>query len=249
MSHRKKIYFVSDSHLGVPTKEESKQRELKLVAWLDSIKQDATELYLLGDIFDFWFEYKTVVPKGYVRLLGKLAELSDSGIRIHYFIGNHDMWMFNYLRDELNIQIYRAPLVREHFGKKMFIGHGDGLGPADHGYKFIKKVFSSSVNQWLFRWLHPDTGAKLARYFSYKSREATVEFDKTFKGENERLVLFAKDTLKQENFDFFIFGHRHIPFDIKLSETSRIISTGDWLRHFTYVVMDESSIEIIEYKQ
>lgn len=243
----KKIYFVSDSHLGVPSKAESLKREILLVQWLESIKSDASDLYLLGDIFDFWFEYKTVVPKGYIRLLGKLAELADQGINIHYFIGNHDMWMFNYLQEELHINIYREPIIRNIFGKKMFIGHGDGLGPADYGYKFIKRVFSNKLNQQLFRWLHPDIGAKLALYFSYKSRESTIEFDKTFKGEEERLVLFAKQKLQEEHFDYFIFGHRHIPFEIKLSESSRIISTGDWLRHFTYVVMDNESLVIKKF--
>jgi len=154
----KKVYFASDFHLGIDARLSSREREKQLVRWLEQIRKDAYSIYLVGDVFDFWFEYKTVVPKGYVRLLGKLAELRDEGIPIYFFTGNHDMWMFSYFEEELGIPIYREPIVREIMGKTFFIGHGDGLGPGDHGYKFIKRVFANPVCQWLFERLHPKIG-------------------------------------------------------------------------------------------
>jgi UDP-2,3-diacylglucosamine hydrolase len=240
----KKIYFASDFHLGVPTYEKSLEREHKIVKWLDSIKSDAEELYLLGDVFDFWFEYRTVVPRGYVRLLGKLAELSDSGIKIHYFTGNHDMWTFDYLEKELNVTIYRAPIEINYNGKAFFIGHGDGLGPGDHGYKFIKKVFASKVCQWLFARLHPNFGIGIANYFSKKSRIATGTSDEKFLGEDkEWLVIYSKEILAKKHFDYLIFGHRHLPLDIKIDK-SRYINLGDWIQYFTYGVFDGVEFEL-----
>lgn len=244
MKPGKKIYFASDFHLGVPTYEKSLEREHKIVKWLDSIKADAEELYLLGDVFDFWFEYRTVVPRGYVRLLGKLAELSDSGIKIHYFTGNHDMWTFDYLEKELNVIIYRAPIEISYNGKAFFIGHGDGLGPGDHGYKFIKKVFASKVCQWLFARLHPNFGIGIANYFSKKSRIATGTTDEKFLGEEkEWLVIYSKEILAKKHFDYLIFGHRHLPLDIKIG-SSRYINLGDWIQYFTYGVFDGAEFEL-----
>ncbi|MBK6397951.1 MAG: UDP-2,3-diacylglucosamine diphosphatase [Bacteroidetes bacterium] len=244
MKPGKKIYFASDFHLGVPTYENSLEREHKIVKWLDSIKADAEELYLLGDVFDFWFEYRTVVPRGYVRLLGKLAELSDSGIKIHYFIGNHDMWTFDYLEKELNVIIYRAPIEISYNGKAFYIGHGDGLGPGDHGYKFIKKVFASKVCQWLFARLHPNFGIGIANYFSKKSRIATGTTDEKFLGEEkEWLVIYSKEILAKKHFDYLIFGHRHLPLDIKI-DSSRYINLGDWIQYFTYGVFDGAEFEL-----
>lgn len=244
MKPGKKIYFASDFHLGVPTYEKSLEREHKIVKWLDSIKADAEELYLLGDVFDFWFEYRTVVPRGYVRLLGKLAELSDSGIKIHYFIGNHDMWTFDYLEKELNVIIYRVPIEISYNGKAFYIGHGDGLGPGDHGYKFIKKVFASKVCQWLFARLHPNFGIGIANYFSKKSRIATGTTDEKFLGEEkEWLVIYSKEILAKKHFDYLIFGHRHLPLDIKIG-SSRYINLGDWIQYFTYGVFDGAEFEL-----
>ncbi|MBK9412257.1 MAG: UDP-2,3-diacylglucosamine diphosphatase [Bacteroidetes bacterium] len=244
MKPGKKIYFASDFHLGVPTYENSLEREHKIVKWLDSIKADAEELYLLGDVFDFWFEYRTVVPRGYVRLLGKLAELSDSGIKIHYFTGNHDMWTFDYLEKELNVIIYRAPIEISYNGKAFYIGHGDGLGPGDHGYKFIKKVFASKVCQWLFARLHPNFGIGIANYFSKKSRIATGTTDEKFLGEEkEWLVIYSKEILAKKHFDYLIFGHRHLPLDIKI-DSSRYINLGDWIQYFTYGVFDGAEFEL-----
>jgi UDP-2,3-diacylglucosamine hydrolase len=175
-----KIYFASDLHLGVPNKEKSLEREKRFVKWLDEIKSDASAIYLVGDVFDFWFEYKKAVPKGYVRLLGKLAEISDSGIDIHFFTGNHDMWVFDYLEKEINLKIYRKPQEITINGKSFFIGHGDGLGPHDKGYKFIKKIFSNKLCQWLFARVHPNLGISIAEYWSQKSRIANGQKMKHF---------------------------------------------------------------------
>ncbi|MFZ4412898.1 MAG: UDP-2,3-diacylglucosamine diphosphatase [Bacteroidales bacterium] len=245
MENRQKIYFISDSHLGVPDYESSLKREKLMVKWLDEVKKDATEIYLLGDIFDFWFEYKTVVPKGYVRLLGKLAEISDAGIRLNYFTGNHDMWIYDYFIKELNLTIYREPIQRTYGKYKFYIGHGDGLGPDDHGYKFIKKVFSNRFNQWLFARLHPNFGIGLALYFSRKSRIANGDTDEVFLGEEkERLIVYAKEILQKEDFDFFIFGHRHLPLDLKIAENSRYLNIGDWVKSFSYIVFDGEKLEL-----
>jgi len=245
LENRHKIYFISDSHLGVPDYESSLKREKLMVKWLDEVKADAAEIYLLGDIFDFWFEYKTVVPKGFVRLLGKLAEVSDAGIKLHYFTGNHDMWIYDYFEKELNATIYKAP-VKIAYGKHHFyIGHGDGLGPDDYGYKFIKKVFSSRINQWLFARLHPNFGIGLALYFSRRSRIANGKTDEVFLGEEkERLVVYAKDMLLKEHFDFFIFGHRHLPLDIEIGENSRYLNIGDWVKSYSYIVYDGNKLEL-----
>lgn len=245
----KKIYFASDFHLGIPTHEKSLEREKKLVTWLDEIKKDADEIFLMGDLFDFWFEYKYVAPKGFVRLLGKIAELSDSGIKITLFTGNHDMWMKDYLPRELNVEVYSEPIAREFNGKKFYLGHGDGLGPGDHKYKFIKKIFASSVCQWLFARIHPNLSFAIANYFSKSSRIATGNNDDKFLGEeNEWLVVYCKEILQKEKIDYFIFGHRHLPLDIQLNQQSRYVNLGDWVKYFTYAVFDGSKMELKEYK-
>src|SRR3954447_15960192 len=241
----KHIYFLSDFHLGTPSYIESLQREKKGVAFLDSIKAKAAEILSVGDMFDFWFEYKTTVPKGYVRLLGKLAELTDAGIKIHFFVGNHDMWMSGYFEKELNIPVYFHPKTSEWYGKKFFIGHGDGLGPGDHGYKFLKSVFRNRISQWLFGAVHPSWGIGLANYFSCSSRKKTGDKDAIFLGEEgEWLIIFCRQMLAKEHFNFFIFGHRHYPIDYKLTNTSRYINLGDWIQYFTYAVFDGNNVEL-----
>jgi UDP-2,3-diacylglucosamine hydrolase len=253
MTSSGKIYFASDLHLGTPNEISSSAREKLFVRWLDEIKNDAKEIFIIGDIFDFWHEYKTVIPKGFVRIQGKLAEIADSGIPVHVFTGNHDLWMFGYLEKELGVKVYKQPIQREFNGKKFFIGHGDGLGPGDRGYKFIKKVFANLVCQWLFRWLHPDIGVGIANYFSRKSRYGTSGDEKVlevFKGEeNEWLIKYCKRKLEAEHFDFFIFGHRHLPLDIQLNEKSRYVNTGDWLDYNSYAVFDGNSLELKYYKK
>jgi len=247
MAH--KIYFISDFHLGVPDFESSLMREKKIVRFLDMIKTDATELYLLGDVFDFWFEYKHAVPRGFVRLLGKLAELSDSGIKIHYFTGNHDMWVSDYLPKELGCHLYREPISTTYDGKKFYIGHGDGLGPGDHGYKFIKKVFSSKISQWLFARFHPNFGTWLANYFSRKSRVATGTSDEIYHGDDkEFLVVFCKDYLTKTHVDYFVFGHRHLVIDKMIGDNSRYINLGDWIKDFRYGVFDGNNFELKKFE-
>lgn len=248
--NQRKIYFLSDFHLGAPNYESSLEREKKIVRFLDEIKNDAQEIFLLGDVFDFWFEYKRSIPKGFVRLQGKIAELTDQGIPVHWFIGNHDMWIFDYVPKELGVVMHRKEIVREFGGKKFFIGHGDGLGPGDHGYKFIKAVFRNKICQWLFARLHPNFGIGLANFFSRKSRVATGDNDAKFYGEEkEMLIQFCKSTLKKEHFDFFIFGHRHLPIDFQVSENSKYINTGDWIRYFSYAVYDGQSIDLKYFKE
>lgn len=242
---KNKVYFASDFHLGAPNFEESLKREKKVVQWLEEVRADASEIFLVGDIFDFWFEYKRAVPRGFTRLLGKISEITDSGIPVHWFIGNHDMWIFDYLPQECGITLHRAPIVREWNGKKYFIGHGDGLGPGDRSYKILKKFFASSFCQWLFARLHPNFGIWLAQKSSGYSRSATGESDKTFLGEDkEWLAVFAKEQLQKEHFDYFIFGHRHLPMQIQLGENSKYINIGDWLSHYTYGVMEDGIFEL-----
>lgn len=245
ISVQKKIYFLSDFHLGAPDEKSSLVREKKLVRFFDSIRHNAAQIFIVGDIFDFWYEYKEVVPRGYVRLLGKLAELTDAGIPIHFFVGNHDMWMHDYFQKELNISVYFEPKVFEFNQKIFYIGHGDGLGPGDHGYKFIKKIFRNPLCQWAFGQLHPTWGIGLANYFSRKSRVKTGNSDEIFLGEDkEWLILYCREILEQKHYDYFIFGHRHFPLDFKLSADSRYINLGDWIRNFTYASFDGKDMEL-----
>ncbi|MFK7807213.1 MAG: UDP-2,3-diacylglucosamine diphosphatase [Saprospiraceae bacterium] len=242
---KKKIYFASDFHLGAKGKYSSKDRERQIVRWLDQIKTDAEAIYLVGDVFDFWFEYNTVVPKGYTRLLGKLAELSDSGIPIFFFIGNHDMWMFKYFEEELGIKTFREPIQVELKGKSFYIGHGDGLGPGDHKYKVLKKVFANPICQFLFGWIHPNIGIGLADFWSNKSRD-TQPAETDFLGEeNEWLLVYANEQVEKTNADFFIFGHRHLPIDYMLKNGhSRYINLGEWMNYNSYAVYDGENLSI-----
>lgn len=243
-----RIYFASDFHLGIDGRQTSRERELAIVRWLDLIATDADAIYLLGDTFDYWFEYGEVIPRGFVRILGKLAELRDRGIPIYAFTGNHDMWMFGYFEKELGIPVHRQPILRTIDGKTFLIGHGDGLGPGDHGYKFIKRVFRSKLCQWLFARIHPNTGMKLLKYFSGTSRSLTSIPD--FLGEEkEWLIQYCNGKLKEQHIDYFIFGHRHIPIDHLLKNgTSRYLNCGDWLTHYTYVVWDGKELRIEKYQ-
>ncbi|GGB86674.1 UDP-2,3-diacylglucosamine hydrolase [Flavobacterium suaedae] len=249
MDKNKKIYFASDQHLGAPTPEKSFIREKKFVKWLDEVKKDADAIFLLGDLFDFWFEYKTVVPKGFVRVLGKLAEIRDSGIPIYFFVGNHDLWMDDYFEKELDIPVYHKPKEFTFNGKEFLIGHGDGLGPGDKGYKRMKKVFINPFSKWLYRWLHPDIGVRMAQHLSVKNKLISGDEDVIFLGEeNEWLVQYCKRKLETKHYDYFIFGHRHLPLDIKLNEKSTYLNLGDWVSYFTYGVFDGETLELKEYK-
>jgi UDP-2,3-diacylglucosamine hydrolase len=246
----KKIYFSSDNHLGAPTPEASMPREKKFVRWLDTIKEDAAAIFLLGDLFDFWFEYRTVVPKGFVRVLGKLAELSDSGIPIHFFVGNHDLWMRDYFEKELNIPTYRDAEEFEFNGKVFLVGHGDGKGPGDKGYKRMKKVFTNPFFKWLFRWLHPEIGMRLAQYLSVKNKIISGDEDKKFLGEeNEWLAQYARRKLETKHYDYFVFGHRHLSMEINVGPNSTYFNLGDWISHYTYGVFDGAKFELLEFKE
>jgi UDP-2,3-diacylglucosamine hydrolase len=250
LNGKQKIYFASDFHLGVPTYESSLIREKKIVTWLDSIKHDAAEIFLVGDLFDFWFEYKYTAPKGFIRLLGKIAEITDSGTSVHLFTGNHDMWMFDYLPKEIGVSIHNEPIERTFSGKTFFIGHGDGLGPGDHSYKFIKKVFANKVCQWLFARLHPNLAFTVANFFCRRSRIATGTSDSIYLGDDkEWLVSFCKDTLKEKHFDYFVFGHRHLPIDVKLPQNSRYINLGEWINYCSYAEFDGMELYLKDVKE
>ena len=241
----KKIYFASDQHFGAPTAEKSFVREQKFVRWLDEIKHDAEALFLLGDLFDFWFDYKTVVPRGFVRVLGKLAAIKDSGIPIYFFVGNHDLWMDDYFKKELQIPIFRNDQEFSFSGKTFLIGHGDGKGPGDLGYKRMKKVFTNPLSKWLYRWLHPDIGVRLAQYLSVKNKLISGDEDVKFLGEEkEWLVQYAKRKLETKHYNYFVFGHRHLPMKIAVGEHSEYVNLGDWITHFTYGVFDGNSLEL-----
>ena len=241
----KKVYFLSDFHLGVPDHASSLVREKKIVAFLERAKADAATIFIVGDLFDFWFEYRKVVPKGYVRILGKLAELTDVGIPVHFFVGNHDMWMSGYFEQELNIPVYHESRVFEFNGKKFLVGHGDGLGPGDHGYKAIKKVFRNPLSKFLFGLIPPFFGISLAAYFSKSSRASTGESDEKFLGEeNEWLILYCREKLKEHAYDYFVFGHRHLPIDFQLNEKSRYINLGDWIKYDSYAVFDGTALQL-----
>ena len=248
MGSSKKIYFLSDFHLGAPNATESLVREKRIIRFLDEIKKDASEIFILGDLFDFWYEYKKVIPKGYVRILGRLAEITDSGIPIHFFVGNHDMWMKDYFQKELNIPVYFEPKEFIYSGKKFLIGHGDGLGPGDSGYKLIKKIFRNKACQWFFGILPPYIGMGIAGYFSRKSRAQTGMTDEVFLGEDkEWLILYSKEILQKKHYDYFVFGHRHLPLDVKLSDKSRYLNLGDWIKYDSYAEFDGNDMFLKYY--
>ncbi|MCK4664945.1 MAG: UDP-2,3-diacylglucosamine diphosphatase [Bacteroidales bacterium] len=248
MTDKKNIYFASDAHLGLPNYQKSLFREKLLVKWLDEIKNDAKEIYLLGDMFDFWYEYKQVVPRGFTRFLGKIAEIVDSGIPVHLFTGNHDIWIFDYLPTETGVILHRKPIVKTLNGKKFYLAHGDGLGPYDKGYKLLKKIFTNPVLQWLFSRLHPNFAIGLGHLWSNNSRFAKGLKAEKYKGDDkEWLYLYAKSLLKKEHFDYFVFGHRHILVERQIGSKSRFINLGDWITNFSYGVFDGENFELKKY--
>lgn len=245
----KKIYFASDQHFGVPDLQQSRIREEKFIRWLELIKKDAQVLFLMGDLFDFWHEWKYVVPKGYIRVLGKIAELKDSGIEIYFFVGNHDLWMKNYFEVELGIPVYFEKRYYQVNDKKFLLAHGDGLGPGDKGYKRMKKVFTNPLAQWAFRWLHPDIAMRIANYMSQKNKLISGVEDQKFLGEDkEFLIQYSKQKLKTEDIDYFVFGHRHLPLIFDLDKGAKYINLGDWIVYFTYGVFDGQSFEVNKFE-
>jgi UDP-2,3-diacylglucosamine hydrolase len=248
LSPGKKIFFASDFHLGVPTAEESLLREKKIVAWLESIRNEAQAIYLLGDLFDFWFEYRHAIPKGFIRLQGKLAELSDTGIPVYIFTGNHDMWIFNYFTDELNIPVFRNPIELTIGDKEFLIGHGDALGPGEKTFKLLRKFFHNPLCQFLFSWIHPDIGIGLANYFSRRSRNKTRKRGEEFLGDKEFLYQYCIEQEAIKHRDYYIFGHRHLKLEMKVGTNSVYMNIGDWINYYTYAEYDGNKLELKEFR-
>jgi len=241
-----KIFFASDAHFGFPGYEESLIREKLFVKWLDKISDEASEIYLLGDIFDFWFEYRKAVPRGFTRLMGKLGSITDRGIPVHFFTGNHDVWVFDYLPGETGVIVHREPYTIIRNGKKIFMAHGDGLGPGDRNFKRLKKVFTNLTAQWLFQKLHPNTGIGFAHHWSFNSRYSQGDIP-PFKGENEWLVIYSRELLLTQHYDFMIYGHRHLAIEYLLGENTKFIILGDWMKQFTYAVFHEENLTLKKF--
>ena len=244
----KKLYFASDFHLGIENNEVSSDREKKIVKWLEYISNDASAIFLVGDLFDFWFEYKHTVPKGFVRFLGKLAELSDRGIQIFLFTGNHDLWMGDYLPSQLSVKVFHNPVVLKVGNKKLFIGHGDGLGPGNSFYQVVKRIFTNRICQWLFQWIHPNIGISLAKYWSKRSRVKSSQRDEEFKGEDEPLLIFSQSINKKNHHDIYIFGHRHLPLELQVSDNSTYFNLGEWFSQYNYLAFDGEKAELKTFK-
>lgn len=243
------IYLASDFHLGLDVSESSSDiREKKLVQWLSSIEADCKELYLVGDLFDYWFEYTEVVPKKFLRFLGKLCHMADNGVEIHIFTGNHDMWLFNYFQQEIGVTLHKEGIRKTFFGKQYFIAHGDGLGPGDHTYKVIKAVFSNSFMQWCFHRMHPNFGIKLMKYISRRGRMNDKPLTEISLPEKEWLVQFANEYIKSNATDYFVFGHRHFPFEHHLTDSAKLFYLGDWLKFNTYIKIDENGPKLLKYE-
>ena len=244
----KKIYFASDFHFGIPNRAESLDRERRVCRWLDDIRADAAQIYLVGDLFDAWFEYRHVVPKGHLRFLGKLAELRDNGMHIEAFTGNHDLWMQGYFQEELNIPVHHDYIERQYNGKKFIIAHGDGLGPGDYKYKILKSILTNRAAQWLYRLLHPDLGVSMAEWFSRLGPKHGNTVD-LFLDEKEWLIRFARQRLEKEHIDYFIFGHRHIAIEYPLAEGSKYVNLGDWISYNSFAVFDGRELRLAYFKK
>ena len=248
MIEKGKIYFISDVHLGAPALSNNLEREMLFAKWLDDINDDVQELFLMGDIFDFWWEYKKVVPRGFTRILGRIANLTDRGIPVHFFPGNHDLWVFDYLPSELGVIVHRNEIIKEIGGKKFFLAHGDGLDAEDVGYIRLKKIFTNKKLQWLYSRLHPNFALHIAHKWSKSSRIAKFGREEVFNVNNEGMYKFAQSFLKQESIDYFIFGHRHHMVNVPITETSRFVLLGDWIKNFSYGVFDGEKFELLKYK-
>ena len=244
----KSMYFSSDNHLGAPNYSDSLIREKLFISWLDKIKTDAQVIFLLGDLFDFWFEYYKSVPKGFTRVLGKLAELSDSGIKIYFFVGNHDYWTRDYFQKEIGMEVLKKPTEFKINNKLFFIGHGDGLGPGDFKYKFLKRIFRNPLFIFLFRINYPWFGITLGNFFSRKNKILSGNNIKFKSKENEMLYHFCKKKLNVKHYDFFVFGHRHLPLKIELGNNSYYFNTGDWINHYSFLHFKDDSLQLKYFK-
>lgn len=248
MPMSKNIYFASDFHLGAPTYAQSRAREERIVNWLNFIEPTCAELFLMGDIFDFWFEYEKVIPKGFIRLQGKLAQMADAGIKIYFFKGNHDMWVRDYFTTEIGMKIISDEMIMERSGKKFYLHHGDGLGPGDTKYKFLRKIFRSKFCQWLFARLHPNLGIGIANAWSSSSKKRASGEDVFFGEDYEWLAIYSREILQSQHFDYFIYGHRHLPMDLDLGKNSRYVNLGEWLGHNSYAVFDGVNLKLEYFK-
>jgi len=247
LPEQKKLFFASDFHLGAPDTTSSKEREKKIVSWLDEIQNEAAAIFLVGDIFDFWFEYRNAIPKGFIRLQGKIAELTDSGLPVIFFTGNHDMWMFEYFQNELNVKVYNDFQSMTINGLKLLVGHGDGLGKGDYSYKLLRKIFKNKFCQWAFARIHPNFGIGLAKFWSKNSQigsgEEIYEFDK----HSDFLYNFCKKIEETDHHDYYIFGHRHLPLEIKINDSSMYINLGEWVNNAHYAVFDGAKVELLNF--
>ena len=248
MTAKGKIYFISDIHLGAPALRNNYEREILFAQWLDEIKTDVAELYLMGDIFDFWWDYKKVVPRGFTRILGRIVDLTDRGIPVYFFPGNHDLWVFDYFQEELGVIVHKKEIVKEIGGKKFFLAHGDGLDAEDKGYLLLKKIFTNKSLQWLFSRLHPNFALHIAHKWSKSSRLAKMNIDEEFEVNMDGIFKFAENFLEQENIDYFIFGHRHQMIESSIGKNSRFVFLGDWIKNFSYGVFDGEKFELRKYK-
>lgn len=248
MLQKKKTYFISDAHLGARIFDDVHIHEQKFIRWLDMAKKDADEIYMLGDMFDFWFEYRTTIPKGFSRSLGKMAELTDAGIDIHFFTGNHDLWTFGYLEKEIGLKVHRKPTIFDIKGKQFFLAHGDGLNDNSKGFAFIRKIFHSKTCQWLFRTLIPPSiGLNFGYKWSESNRKKHLKNGECkYKGENnEPLVCFAKQhNQKSPDINYYVFGHRHILLHLMLNAKTQMAILGDFMQQFTYATFDGDNFEI-----
>jgi len=249
MEKRKKVYFASDTHFGLDIKENPIESEKRFVRWLDSIKHETAALYLLGDTFDYWFEYKSVVPKGHVRVLGKLAEFTDAGIPVYIFTGNHDIWMFDYLSKEIGATVITEPIETEIYGKRFYLAHGDGLLDSNRSFRFFRFLFRNKFCQWLFKMVHPSLTTPLGFAWSRHNRKKKTggKYAIYWGEENEPLIQFAKNYSGSHNIDYFIFGHRHIMLDLMIKKTTRVVILGDWIDHFSFAVFDGEELFLEQY--
>jgi UDP-2,3-diacylglucosamine hydrolase len=246
----KKLFFASDFHLGAPNQLESKIRERRIIRWLDSISSDAEAIFLVGDIFDFWFEYDQVIPKGFIPFISKISQLRDQGILVFFFTGNHDLWLKDYFTNELGIPVFHDPILIQVNGKKILVGHGDGLGPGDQSYKTLKKIFTNPIAKWLFRWLHPDIGVKLAKAWSSRSRITNIKKNENqFLGDDEWLWQYSKEIEAVVHHDYYVFGHRHSPLELKVGDNSTYFNLGEWVTQNTYLQFDSKNAELIEFEK
>ncbi len=246
----KKIYFISDAHLGSWAFQHKRAQERRLVSFLDSIKDRAEAIYMLGDMFDFWYEYRFAVPRGYTRFLGKIAELTDSGVEVHYFTGNHDIWAYNYLERECGVILHTKPMTTEIYGNIFYLAHGDELGVQKKGFKIIRSIFHNHLCQVLFSSLHPRWGIWFGQMWAKHSRLKRPDgVEPSYQGENkENLVVWAKEYSKDHpEINYFIFGHRHIELDLMLSRTVKVFILGDWISQYTYAVYDGIDVSLNTY--